>query len=60
MDDTKTKNDLDEHLAPARAPNDDAAYRAWKQAKVRRALKESKDGKSVPAEKVWRDLGLER
>jgi hypothetical protein len=33
---------------------------AWKQAKVKRGLEQANDRASlIPADKVWRDLGLE-
>lgn len=33
----------------------------WKRAKVQRAIAEAKDRDAmIPAEQVWRDLGLER
>ena len=36
-------------------------YRKWKQAKIERALAQAEDRSSlIPAEQVWRDLGLER
>ena len=44
--------DSDEPVAPGHA--------AWKQAKVERGLEQANDRASlIPADKVWRDLGLE-
>jgi hypothetical protein len=35
-------------------------HAAWKQAKVKRGLEQANDRASlIPADKVWRDLGLE-
>ncbi|MDB5703708.1 MAG: hypothetical protein JWN66_824 [Sphingomonas bacterium] len=39
----------------------DRGYDDWKQAKIERALEQAIDRESlIPAETVWRDLGLER
>ena len=36
------------------------AYKAWKRDKVERGLEQAKDrAELIPADKVWRDLGLE-
>jgi hypothetical protein len=36
-------------------------YEAWKRAKVERALAQSRDRAAmIPADQIWRDLGLER
>jgi len=36
------------------------AYKAWKHGKVERGLEQTKDrAEMIPADKVWRDLGLE-
>lgn len=44
--------DTDEPKAPG--------YDAWKRAKIEKALEEAKDRSSlIPAEEVWRRLGLE-
>lgn len=44
--------DSDEPVVPGHA--------AWKQAKVERGLEQANDRASlIPADKVWRDLGLE-
>ena len=46
------------------ADTGDAAVRghaAWKRAKVQRGLAQAEDRASlIPADKVWRELGLER
>jgi hypothetical protein len=48
----------------ARSPLEAAAadaYDLWKDAKIERALKQAEDREAlIPAETVWRDLGLER
>jgi hypothetical protein len=37
-----------------------SGHAAWKQAKVERGLEQANDRASlIPADKVWRDLGLE-
>lgn len=61
MSDIDTKDELEEHLAPAGQPSNDPQYLAWKEAKVKKALAEAEDrSKLIPAHKVWEDLGLER
>jgi len=61
MSNTDTKDELEEHLAPAGQPSSDPEYKAWKRAKVKKGLDESSDrSKLIPAHKVWKDLGLER
>jgi mannose-1-phosphate guanylyltransferase len=38
----------------------DAAYEAWKDRKINKALQQSQDRASmIEADKVWKDLGLE-
>lgn len=47
---------LEEAGSPA-----DPGYDAWKRSKVERAKAEATDRQAmIPAEQVWRDLGLER
>lgn len=61
MSDTETKDDLEEHLAPAGAPSSDAAYAAHKKAKVKKGLEEAQNrSRLIPAHEVWDKLGLER
>ena len=39
----------------------EAGHAAWKRSKIELGLKQAEDRASlIPAEKVWRDLGLER
>ena len=50
---------LREKISDVDGPKDHG-YDAWKRAKVERALAQSQDRSSmIPAEKVWRELGLE-
>lgn len=61
MAETTARTPLDERLEPAGAPSADPAYRAWKDAKVKKALEQAKDrSRMIPARKVWEKLGLER
>jgi len=61
MGETKTLAELEEHLRPAGQPCADPAYLAWKEAKIRKALNQSRDRTQMtPAHKVWEELGLER
>lgn len=57
--DTNTKEALDEHLKSGQ-PSTDPDYLAWKERKILEALEESKDrSKMIPAERVWKELGVE-
>lgn len=61
MSEIDQKQNLDDHLRPARAPNADPDYIAWKDAKIRKALEQAEDRSNmIPASKVWEQFGLER
>jgi len=61
MEEVDAKQDLEDHLRPAGGPSNDPEYLAWKEAKIRRALEQSKDRtQMIPAHKVWEKFGLER
>ncbi|WP_199555930.1 hypothetical protein [Sandaracinobacteroides hominis] len=50
---------LREKISDVAGPKE-AGYDAWKRAKVERALADCDDRhKMIPAEQVWRELGLE-
>jgi hypothetical protein len=54
-----TRSKAPEWLDPADGPRE-PGYDAWKRAKVARALKQTEDRTGmIPAEQVWRELGLE-
>ena len=50
-----------EDVAPdERRKAQEPGYAEWKRAKIERALAQSKDREAmIPAERIWRDLGLE-
>ena len=61
MSDIDTKEELEEHLAPAGKPSTDPEYQAFKNAKVKKGLAQSENrAELTPAHKVWKALGLER
>ena len=50
-----------EHKVTETGEAPERGYAAWKRAKIERALTQAEDRDSlIPAEKIWRDLGLER
>ncbi len=50
---------LREKISDVDGPKD-PGYDAWKRAKIERALRDMEDERNlIPAEQVWRDLGLE-
>ena len=52
---------LEDHRKPAAKASDDPEYAAFKDAKVKRGLAQSRDRKGLlPAHKGWERLGLER
>jgi hypothetical protein len=54
-----TQSKPPEWLDPSDGPKE-PGYDAWKRAKIERALASSKDRRNlIPAEQVWRELGLE-
>lgn len=51
---------LTEHLRSDEVENPDVDYQAWKERVILKALKEAEDSANmIPAEEVWKDLGLE-
>lgn len=49
-----------EKLSAEEAPAE-RGHAAWKRAKIERGLQQAEDRSAmIPAEQVWRDLGLER
>ncbi|TWF56592.1 hypothetical protein FHW37_102227 [Neorhizobium alkalisoli] len=61
MSETKGKISFKDLTAPAEGQSTDADYLAWKEAKIRKALKQAEDRSlMVPAEEVWKRFGFER
>lgn len=60
MSDTEEKPDLDELTEPG-VESTDADYLAWRDAKVKAALKEADrhPEKMIPSHKVWEKFGFE-
>ncbi len=57
---SKVDDTLDEHLRPDEESTD-PAYLAWKEAKIRAGLAQSKDrANMIPAHKLWAEFKLER
>jgi hypothetical protein len=53
---TSAADKIEEGGAPA-----DPGYDAWKRQRIERAKAQAEDRQAmIPAEQVWRDLGLER
>ncbi|HEU0220784.1 MAG TPA: hypothetical protein VFR34_01045 [Paracoccaceae bacterium] len=44
---------------PVRDDRPEAGYEAWLETEIEAGCRELDEGKGVPAEKVWKDLGLE-
>ena len=60
MSETKDKRPSLTDLTATAPESNDPAYRAWKQAKVDKALKEAEDRAAlIPSDKVWSKLGVE-
>ena len=57
----KTKSDRSEiPLNADETESSTADYQAWKERKIRRALEQADDPSlMIPADQVWKDLGLE-
>jgi hypothetical protein len=50
-----------DHKVAETGERPERGYAAWKRAKIERALAQAEDRDSlIPAENLWRDLGLER
>ncbi|RWX78798.1 hypothetical protein EPK99_09435 [Neorhizobium lilium] len=61
MSDLKEKLTLEELVSPSSSAPADEGYEAWKIAKIRTALEESKDRSCViPLDDVWKRFGFER
>ncbi|OLP58442.1 hypothetical protein BJF93_16320 [Xaviernesmea oryzae] len=60
MSETDDKLTFKVLIDPARDQEPDAGYRAWKERKIRAALKQAdQGGQMIPADKVWASFGFE-